>query len=135
RPSQKLRKLNTALIIVGVFRGSTLRVPTPTTLKIGSGLRWQASVKTPVVTEVNVPPNVPCDDIVSSVVNLTPERFASGLLTWMKSPMPRTGGTGTVSSDAGTSGGGSGTCAAALPIKPNKHAPTAPNPTIRRSIM
>ena len=82
RPSQKFRKLKTALIMVGVLRGSTRRVPTPATLKTGSGLRVQVSVKTPVVTEVKVPPNVPCDDITSSVVNFTPEFFASGLLNW-----------------------------------------------------
>jgi mono/diheme cytochrome c family protein len=36
RPSQKFAKLNTALIMVGVLRGSTRRTVVPFTLKIGS---------------------------------------------------------------------------------------------------
>ena len=47
RPSQKLRKLKTALMTVGVLRGSTRRVLTLPTRKTGSASNWRCSVVEP----------------------------------------------------------------------------------------
>src|SRR5438445_2140005 len=73
RPSQKLRKLNTALIIVGVLRGSTRRTFTPLTLKIGSGMEIPASVVLPTITLVKVMFRTPWEDTMSLVSNRTAE--------------------------------------------------------------
>ena len=55
RPSQKLRRMNTALITVGVLRGSTRRV-SPAPWKMRSGSRVQLSATAAGGgTEVKVP--------------------------------------------------------------------------------
>src|SRR3989442_6541049 len=73
RPSQKLRKLNTALIIVGVLRGSTRRTFPPLTRKIGSGMEIPASVALPTITLVKVMFRTPWEDTMSLVSNRTAE--------------------------------------------------------------
>jgi len=65
--------LNTALIIVGVFRGSTRRTFTPLTLKIGSGIEIPASVAFPTITLVKAKVRTPWEDTMSLVSNRTAE--------------------------------------------------------------
>ena len=78
RPSQKLRKLNTALMLVGVLRGSTLRVLIAWPLTMianganGAGwhLRpWPAALLSADV--IGLPGKAPCEDVTSLVSNRT----------------------------------------------------------------
>src|SRR5947207_1431210 len=74
RPSQKLRKLNAALMFVGVLRPVTRRTLVPWTLKVGSGTELHTSdagEPKPICT--NERRNTPCDPLISSVSRTTAE--------------------------------------------------------------
>ena len=65
RPSQKLRKLKTALTAVGVLRPVTRRVLIPPTWKRASGRGAQTSTSLPGVTPMNCLLNTPWDPTTS----------------------------------------------------------------------
>ena len=78
RPSQKLRKLKTALMLVGVLRGSTLRVLicVPLTVIANGAPAVEAHVRpwpsALLVADVTrLPWNAPCEDVTSLVSNRT----------------------------------------------------------------
>jgi hypothetical protein len=78
RPSQKLRKLKTALITVGVFRGSTLRTWTPLTLNTGSPGKVPPS-PTPGMNDVKSLLKHTIEEVTLTVSNNTAEWRSSGL--------------------------------------------------------
>src|SRR5947208_9266284 len=76
RPSQKLRKLNAALMFVGALRPVTRRTLVPWTLKVGSGTELHTSdagEPKPICTKLRR--NTPCDPLISSVSLTTAERL------------------------------------------------------------
>src|SRR3954467_15714022 len=73
RPSQKLRRMNTALIALGVLRGSTRRVSPAPVWKMPSGGLAQLSAAAPAAAEVNGPLNAPAEEVTSSVPQSTVE--------------------------------------------------------------
>src|SRR5438132_1173515 len=77
RPSQKLRKVKIALIIVGVFRGCTRRTFTPPTLKIGSGVTVQFSSAGAGMKSLNFLSVTLCEETTSSASKSTAERRSS----------------------------------------------------------
>src|SRR5690349_15219453 len=62
RPSQKLRRMNTALMTLGVLRGSTRRVSPAAVWKVPSGGLAQPSAAAPAAVEVNVPLSAPAEE-------------------------------------------------------------------------
>src|SRR5471032_3183087 len=87
RPSQKLRKLKIALIIVGVLRGSTCRVLTPCTLKVVESAKLQTSCFFAAFTLATLIPTklarkTPCEETTSLLSNTTAELRSSGSATW-----------------------------------------------------
>src|SRR5215471_15606299 len=74
RPSQKLRWLNTALTIVGVFRGSTLRtgVPCVGSVNVGFGVSTPGSIPEAVGNPVgsNVALKAPDEDTIALLSNV-----------------------------------------------------------------
>src|SRR5260370_2539070 len=86
RPSQKLRKLNTALIIVGVFRGSTSRAGGKALLKIEAsglplsvGLQGKGSIRQLMSTKCWR--KTPCEEATSLVSNKRDEDLVAGSLS------------------------------------------------------
>src|SRR5438034_1532859 len=74
RPSQKLRKLNAALMFVGALRPVTRRTLVPPTLKVASGTDVQVSdagEPKPICTKSRR--KTPCDPLISSVSRTTAE--------------------------------------------------------------
>src|SRR5947208_6100155 len=78
RPSQKLRKLNAALMFVGVLRPVTRRTLVPWTLKVASGTELHTSDTAPdgsgakpICTKLRR--KTPCDPLMSSVSRTTAE--------------------------------------------------------------
>src|SRR5438874_504766 len=76
RPSQKLRKLNAALMFVGALRPVTRRTLVPCTLKVASGTELHTSdagEPKPICTKLRR--NTPIDPLISSVSLTTAERL------------------------------------------------------------
>src|SRR5215813_2716585 len=63
RPSQKFRWLNTALIVVGVLRGSTRRMLAPWIWKVSSKTIVPLSSALPGITLRNLNRNTPCEPV------------------------------------------------------------------------
>jgi hypothetical protein len=73
RPSQKLRRLNTALIMVGVLRGSTWRAANAPAWNTSPVTSSQASKGPLRRMRVNVASTAPADETTSLVVMLSAE--------------------------------------------------------------
>ena len=82
RPSQKDRNWKMALIMVGVLRGSTLRVSFPLVMKMLDVSNSQVSRPWPT-DSMKLPPKVPCEDVMSVESKSTMEfRSCGSLRTW-----------------------------------------------------
>src|SRR3954462_12022503 len=74
RPSQKLRKLNTALITEGALRPVTRRTLVPPTLKVGSAVAGlTSSTGFPGSTPRKVEGSTPCEPVTLLVSKVTAE--------------------------------------------------------------
>src|SRR5215467_12073222 len=79
RPSQKLRKLNTALTLVGVLRGSVRRTVVPPTFQIESGRNVTCSCALPRMMSMKFDRKTPCEPVMSLLSKSTAELRSSGL--------------------------------------------------------
>src|SRR5205823_1676254 len=83
RPSQKLRTLNTALIIDGVLRPVTRRTfKPPTENPFGSGCDVMLSRATPGMMSLNNALWTPCEPPTSSLSRVTADLGSDGFAIW-----------------------------------------------------